>query len=499
MTETDEAQVNPDADSDQETPLGRIDLFIARLVEKVKSRSFQKQLLWTFGSIVLALLVSAVIMALTGRDPLTAFRALALGALTQMDLVMRYATPLILTGLSVALAFRCGLFNIGPEGQLLMGGIVAAIFGFMVSMPIIVHPLVCLAVGALAGAAWGFVPGILKAYRGAHEVVTSMMLSYTAALLTQWLVTYPLKEQGPYAWISQTPRLNDTALLPSLFDSDYMHFGLIVAILCVIGVDFLINRTVLGYELRAVGFNQKAAEYSGINPKKNIALAMTIAGGLAGLAGAEEIMGTYGRFTDNWTGGLGWDGITVAVLGNNHPWGVLAGAIFFGALRAGGGTMQQQAGVPAEMVSVIQGLIVMFVAAPRIVDWLARHNVDYVRRMKEMPMISGPAYALVVLNFLSIFFAFGGVLEGIMAQSFLLFLVAMAALAGFILTLSKNPRGNLLSTVTYIGWLVIAAIGFIMAAEYSVVPLVVGSVGLLLSIINMRISAASLSQDGGEP
>jgi ABC-type uncharacterized transport system permease subunit len=476
----------------------KVVLFLLKIKDKIMSKDFQKQALWTIGSIILALLVSGVLIALTGNDPLLAFSSLALGALGQLDLVMRYATPLILTGLSVALAFRCGLFNIGPEGQLYMGGIVAAIFGFMVSLPILVHPIVCLAMGALAGAFWGFIPGILKAYRGAHEVVTSMMLSYTAILLTQWLVTYPLKDQGPYSWISQTPRLNDTAILPPLLGSNYMHFGLIVAFLSVIVVDILINRTVLGYELRAVGYNEKAAEYSGINPKKNITLAMTIAGALAGLAGAEEIMGTYERFTDNWSGGLGWDGITVAVLGSNNPWGVLAGAIFFGALRAGGQTMQLRADVPAEMVSVIQGLIVLFVAAPRIIDWFAKHNVGFAHWIQKEPTIAVPAYALVVTNFLSILFAFGGMIDVNMTQALILMLVSFASLGAFILTLSQRARGPLTSLVTYILWIVVAGIGLVMATEYLLVPLIIGLIGLFLSLYSFYTMRSMDFEEGGD-
>ncbi|MFW9849214.1 MAG: ABC transporter permease [Candidatus Thorarchaeota archaeon] len=346
-----------------------INQYILNAIAKLTSRDFRIQAVWAIGSIILALLVSALIIAMAGYDPGAAYFNLAIGALGQPDRILFYATPLILAGLSVALAFKCGLFNIGAEGQIYMGSIAAAVFGYQISLPFIIHPIVCLVIGALMGLVWGLIPGILRAYRGAHEVVTTMMLSYTAITITTWLVTYPLKEQGEYAWISQTPPLLSTAILPNIV-GPYLHWGLLIAVLAVIGVDFLINRTVLGYELRAVGQNESAAEYGGINPKRNMALALGISGGLAGLAGAEEIMGTYGRFTANWSPGLGWDGITVAVLGNNNPWGCLVGAIFFGALKAGGNTMHQIAHVPIEMVGVIQGLIVLFVAAPRIISWM---------------------------------------------------------------------------------------------------------------------------------
>lgn len=358
-----------EAETSQEGVTARLDKYLLSILAKLTSPNFRAQAIWVLGSIILALIVSAVIMFMAGYDPGAAYYNLFMGAVGQPDRILFYATPLILAGLSVALAFKCGLFNIGAEGQIYMGAIAATVVGYMISLPIIVHPIVCLIIGAAMGMVWGLIPGLLRAYRGAHEVVTTMMLSYTAITLTTWLVTYPLKEQGEYAWVSQTPRLYDSAILPNIF-GPYLHWGLLVAILAVVGVDFLINRTILGYELRAVGQNEAAAEYGGINPKRNIALALGISGGLAGLAGAEEIMGTYGRFTANWSPGLGWDGITVAVLGHNNPWGCLAGAIFFGALKAGGNTMHQIAHVPIEMVGVIQGLVVLFVAAPRIISWI---------------------------------------------------------------------------------------------------------------------------------
>ncbi|MHA1908862.1 MAG: ABC transporter permease [Candidatus Thorarchaeota archaeon] len=359
--------------NESETPqvgvAARIDQYLLNALAKLTSRDFRIQAIWALGSIILALIASAIIMVMSGYDPGAAYYNLFMGAIGQPDRILFYATPLILAGLSVAVAFKCGLFNIGAEGQVYMGSIAATVVGYMIALPILVHPIVCLIVGAGMGMVWGLIPGLLRAYRGAHEVVTTMMLSYTAITVTTWLVTYPLKEQGEYAWVSQTPRLYDTALLPNIF-GPYLHWGLLVAILAVVAVDFLINRTILGYELRAVGQNEEAAEYGGINSKRNMALALGISGGLAGLAGAEEIMGTYGRFTANWSPGLGWDGITVAVLGHNNPWGCLAGAIFFGALKAGGNTMHQIAHVPIEMVGVIQGLIVLFIAAPRIISWI---------------------------------------------------------------------------------------------------------------------------------
>ncbi len=348
-----------------------------RTIELLHNKEFQRQLTWTGLSIILGLLISAVLLAAFGYDPGRAFLALLTGALREP--VLQFATPLILTGLSVAIAFKCGLFNIGAEGQLYVGAMAASIIGFMFPLPIFIHIFVCLVIGTIVGGLYAFLPGLLKAYRGAHEVVTTMMLSYSAILLTSWLVgpNGPFMASVPPGQdpIPQTPILQPTAILPGF--GPYLHAGIVVSILAVIAVDFFINRTVLGYEMRAVGQNSEAAENAGIDPKKNIAIALGMSGGLAGLAGAGEILGTYKRFIANWSPGLGWDGITVAVLGSNNPWGVLAGALFFGFLRAGGNAMQLQAGVPVEMVFAIQGLIVLFVAAPQFARLVLKMGVQY--------------------------------------------------------------------------------------------------------------------------
>ena len=233
-------QTGKEAESSQEESTPRLQMFFLNILAKLTSSNFRAQAIWALGSILLALLVSAVIMTIAGYDPGSAYYNLFMGAIGQPDRILFYATPLILAGLSVALAFKCGLFNIGAEGQIYMGAIAATVVGYMISLPIIMHPIVCLIIGAAMGMVWGLIPGLLRAYRGAHEVVTTMMLSYTAITLTTWLVTYPLKEQGEYAWVSQTPRLYDSAILPNIF-GPYLHWGLLVAILAVVGVDFLIN------------------------------------------------------------------------------------------------------------------------------------------------------------------------------------------------------------------------------------------------------------------
>jgi ABC-type uncharacterized transport system permease subunit len=366
----------------------------------------------------------------------------------------------------------------------------ATITGYMIALPYLIHPLACLAVAAITGGLWGFVPGLLKAYRGAHEVVTTMMLSYTAILLTQYLAAGPLKEPGEYQWNAQTPPIFNTAKLPKIIGF-YMHWGILVAILCVIGVWFLINRTILGYEMRAVGQNMDAAEYAGIDPKKNMALALGISGGLAGLGGAVEIMGYHHRFVDGWSRGLGFDGITVAVLGSNNPFGCLAAGLFFGALRIGGNRMHQIARVPAEMVGVIQGLIVLFVAAPRLIDWLADRGWEYWGWIREEPNQGIPNFAGVVFGAISIFFGLGFVsgmltLDPMIAGTFIL--TSFMGLLAFIFMYSRHERGPHLLLITSIIWIISAILSFIgNMVSIGLVSIVMAGIGIFLSILTMGL------------
>lgn len=408
MTDSSKDLESEMGESPPKTTDGSMTTFLGSMWEQItgffKWHNLRRSLIqvgWAIMSIILALLVASLIMLGTGFNPIVAFSTLIGGALLQPDIIFWWATPLILTGLSVALAFRAGLFNIGAEGQLYMGSMAAAIVGFMAMLPIFVHPLLALLIGAVVGGLWAFVPAILKAYRGAHEVVTTMMMTYIAVpYFTTWLAAGPLRDPTLIQPQPQTPAIWPTAYLPELFGSFYLHFGFIIGILCVIGVWILLKNTVLGYEMRAVGLNEPAAEAAGINPKKMIVISLFLSGCLAGLGGAVEILGYYHRFYAGWSRGLGFDGITVAVLGANSPMGVLLGAIFFGFLRAGAIPMQTVGRVPAEMIDVIQGLVVLFVAAPKIVEWLAKREISWaqwIRKepMKSLPIFLGSLFALI--------------------------------------------------------------------------------------------------------
>lgn len=343
-------------------------------------------------SVLLAMLVGSLIILASGHDPIAAFAALFKGSFGSPkafgDTLLK-STPLIFTGLAVAYGFRAGLFNIGAEGQLFMGGLAATAFGLYVTgLPWAVTVTVMLLLSMLAGAAWAFIPAILKARIGAHEVITTMMFTYIARYFVSYLVVGPMKEPGQ---IPQTPMIPTDAQLPrfqSLVSEATIqavpflklgraHLGIIVAIVVAIVIWLILKYTTLGYENRAVGFNRWASENAGISVQWTTVKALCISGALAGLAGSVEVMGVHQRLHDSFSSGFGFTGIAVALLAKNHPLAVIPAALLFGALSAGAGTMQFEADVSQKIILVIQALVIFFVAAEEIVLWFVR------RRQKE--------------------------------------------------------------------------------------------------------------------
>src|SRR5215470_17123340 len=284
------------------------------------------------------------------------------------------ATPLILTGLSVALAFRAGLFNIGAAGQWVGGAIVATYLGFGVSLPPVVHLVVCLAGGFIGGAVIGWVVGELKARTGAHEVIVTIMLNYIMYNLLSFLLSTPRALQQPGQSNLISPNLAADARLPHVGGPPpQVDLGFLVGIAAAAGVWWLLSRSTVGFQFRAVGANPSAARSSGMDVERSWVLVMLLAGGLAGLSGASVIQGSaVHALTFNSYGTYGFDGITVALLGRARPVGVVLAAILFGALHAGGTTMQAATSVPADISQVIQGLIVLFVAAPPLIRAIFR-------------------------------------------------------------------------------------------------------------------------------
>ncbi|MGW5671254.1 ABC transporter permease [Micromonospora sp. NPDC003776] len=289
-------------------------------------------------------------------------------ALSPISETLTYAAPLVFTGLSVALAFRGGLFNIGSQGQATIGVILSALVGFALPLPPGVHLLVALIAGAAGGALWGFIPGILKARTGAHEVINTIMLNYVAVYFLSWIIVQS-GVQNPNRSDAISKPVESSAQLPRLLgDNLRVHAGILLAVLVTWFVAWLLNRSTLGFEFRAVGENPDAARTAGISVAKTYVLVMAISGLLAGLGGSQMVLGsTANALTPLVIAQIGFDGILVALLGRVKPWGVLLAALLFGALQAGGNRMQSYSGISLELVTVLQALIVIFIAAPALV------------------------------------------------------------------------------------------------------------------------------------
>ncbi len=282
------------------------------------------------------------------------------------------ALPLICTGLAVTLAFRAGLFNIGAQGQLIVGAIFAAYVGFAWTLPPVVHMLVAVAAGMLGGALWGGIVGLLKARTGAHEVISSIMLNYVAFYLGAYLLTTEaFLRPGRNDPIS--PPVQDTAAFPLLLGDSYrLHLGVVFVLIAAAAVQWLLTRSTIGFRFRAVGQNNAAARTAGINVERSYTLVMLLAGSLAGLGATMQILGTEKSLTIGVAGTLGFDGITVALLGRSTPWGTVAAGLLFGGLRAGGLNMQAATGTKIDIILVLQALIVLFIAAPPLVRSIFR-------------------------------------------------------------------------------------------------------------------------------
>ncbi len=344
-------------------------------------------------SVVLAMIIGSIIIKASGMDPLLAWGALLKGAFGSPDKwaagnfrefgdTIGRATPLAFAGLALAFGFRANLFNIGANGQLLLGSITAAWLGLVLAgLPGVLSIPMILIGSALAGAAWAFIPAILKAKVGAHEVITTMMFSWIGLYLTSWIIAAPLKDA---AGNSQTPMLAQSVwlptfdkILPGLFRTPVnAHLGFVIAVVLAVVVWWVLKRTTLGYGVRAVGFNQWAAQNGGISIAKTTVYALCISGALAGLAGASEVLGTNHRMFDEVSAGsgFGFTGIAVALLAKSHPVAVVFSALLFGALSAGAGMMQLTANVSDRIIMIVQALIIFFVGAETVITWFIKRR-----------------------------------------------------------------------------------------------------------------------------
>lgn len=279
------------------------------------------------------------------------------------------ATPLITAGLGVAIGFRSGQFNIGGRGQMLAAAIAGGWIGFALDLPPVLHMVVAIVAGLVAGAIWAGIAGVLKATTGAHEVIVTIMLNYVAFYILGYLLATPGLMQAPGSSNPKTPPMKASAIMPHLFGPKFnLHWGFVFALVAVIVVWWLLERSKLGFQFRAVGENPAAARVAGIDVRRTTVYSMLVGGALVGLAGVTQVLGTTTTgFGDGIDAGVGFDAITVALLGRSRPLGVLGAAVLFGAFKAGGATMQAAQGVPIEIVQVVQSLIVLFIAAPPLV------------------------------------------------------------------------------------------------------------------------------------
>ena len=282
------------------------------------------------------------------------------------------STPYIFAGLAVALGFRAGVFNIGAEGQIFIGAITGTFVGYSITgLPAFIHIPLTLLAGAAGGAVWGFIPGWLKAKTGGHEVINTIMMNYIAFRLSDWLLNGPMKRPDSFNPIS--PAILDSAKFPVFFGPPTrFHMGFFAALLVAWLVYWFLFKTTWGFDLRTVGANPKAAKYAGMNVTRNIILAMVLSGALAGMAGINEVMGVNYNLAMAFSSGYGFDSIALALLGNNHPVGVVLSALLFGTLRNGATKMQVVANIPVDIISILQAVILMFIAAPAIIRTIYR-------------------------------------------------------------------------------------------------------------------------------
>ena len=332
-------------------------------------------------AVLVAVLLGSLVIIAAGANPLDAYGALfrgAFGSAERIAQTLARSTPFIIASLAVAFAFKAGLFNIGAQGQLLVGATAAAwagTWGWVTGLPALIAIAVVLLAGTIGGWFYGAIPGVLKARTGAHEVITTIMLNNIAALLMGWIITSrdPVLLLDPTASSSRTKPIAEAARMPQLIADTGLHAGFLLGVLLCAAVWFVLQRTTPGFELRTVGLNPNAARYSGMNVNRTIVLVMAASGALAGFAGAAEVSGaTGGTFTPGVFRNIGFDSIAIALLARSNPYAIIPAGILWGALLSGAPLMQLQADLSIDLIQIVQALIVLFVAADAIVRWLFR-------------------------------------------------------------------------------------------------------------------------------
>ncbi len=338
--------------------------------------------------VVVALFIGAILLVVLKADPVAAYSALingAFGTTFGLTQTLVKATPLLLVGLGICIAFRANVINIGGEGQIIAGAIAGTWFPLTFSSwPGWLLIPSSLIVGFLAGAIWGFIPGILKARLRVNEILSTIMMNSIAQQLMNLLLQGPLMDPSGVAagtFLAQSAQLPPQVWLPRLVPRTLLHTGAIVAVVLAVIVYLFLWRTTIGYRIRAVGLNPDASRYAGINVPFNQALAMTLAGGFAGLAGVIEVIGVQHRLLEGLTSGYGFTGIVAALLGSLHPLGLIPASILFGGLLVGADTMQRAVQVPSSLVGALLGLVVLFVSGSALWSrrWAAQRKVSEMK------------------------------------------------------------------------------------------------------------------------
>ncbi len=347
--------------------------------KKIFTEERGKALLRPIISILVAFCIVAIILALLGKNPLAVFQSMFQGAFGSKNAIaetLLKATTLVMVGLSYAFAAKCGLVNIGIEGQLYMGALGSTAAGIYLNLPAFLHIPVCILAGFICGGVWGGIVAFLKNKFGSNEIITTVMMNYVAIYFIGYMVTGPMKEPGGVN--PQTLPVADSAKIPILIEGTRLNWGFVLVLVLLVAYYIYWHNTSAGYEMTVVGKNPNVGAYAGMSVNKVVLVSMVMAGGLGGMAGSLEILGNQFRLKEGFSAGYGFDGIAVALLGNNSAPGVLLSSILFGALRTGGNRVQMTEGVPSAITSIVQGLVILFV----LVDFLRK-------RYKTVPAKKG--------------------------------------------------------------------------------------------------------------
>ncbi len=321
-------------------------------------------------SVIMSIVVGAVIITLLGYNPFLAYSALlkgALGSFVSLTATIRVSVPLIFSGLAVAFAYRCNVFNIGVEGQFLFGAFFSVLAGLFFKLPSVLHLIVCLTAGMIGGMLFSLIPAVLKSKLNVDIVISCIMFNYIGKYVVQYFIMNPLHGNTS---AQATNTIAETARLPALLPRPYqMNLGFLIMFLTVVFVYVFLNKTTLGFEMTAVGKNALAAEMQGINAKHKMFLGLLISGAIAGLGGSIEVTGTLFKFINGFSTGYGFAGIPIALMAQCNPFAILASGFFFGIMRSGSFMMQSAAGVSSDMVGIIQGLVVIFICLENMIRY----------------------------------------------------------------------------------------------------------------------------------